>query len=488
MGRSVSHSARSSTQPRNVAIRAPARAAGWLQRTTPNGCVGGRLGHPEGRRWSDRLAQRVDTLVCMGRVSVGILTVLCLVSAACAGTDGNSTGPPDAEADGALEIATLLPVTGQLAPSGTIAQIAVRLAVREVNLAGGVLGRPVVTDQSARTGEDAAGVAAAAAAMLADPARPDAIIGPMLSSSAEVTIPIISDAEVVECAPSTTSPALSLIDSNGYFFRTAPSDAHQGAVLADWIAAEGHRSVVVIAADDAYGRGVADAVRGSAVGGHVEIADVVYTQTQTEDPDAAAAVARLALHGNVDAVLIADTPPRLAAILREMIRVGINPRDRAVYTTESIDTPDLARLVDPVQTAEAATLLSGLKGSAPATRTDPLFLDDLIRSDPGAVSGAYVAQAFDCLNIIALAAESAGSTDPAVFKSAIPGVTRDGTVCRSFRTCSDLLAEGADIDYIGASGELRLSESGEPTMARYELYRFEDGDLVLSDVVEIGSA
>ena len=39
-------------------------------------------------------------------------------------------------------------------------------------------------------------------------------------------------------SPSATSPALSTINDNGYFFRTAPSDARQGEVLADVIVKE----------------------------------------------------------------------------------------------------------------------------------------------------------------------------------------------------------------------------------------------------------
>jgi branched-chain amino acid transport system substrate-binding protein len=43
---------------------------------------------------------------------------------------------------------------------------------------------------------------------------------------------------MVMISPSATSPALSTMEDNGLFFRTAPSDARQGVVMArtSWIA------------------------------------------------------------------------------------------------------------------------------------------------------------------------------------------------------------------------------------------------------------
>ena len=46
-------------------------------------------------------------------------------------------------------------------------------------------------------------------------------------------------------SPSATSPALSTIADNGYFFRTAPSDARQGQVLAEITIERGINEVAV---------------------------------------------------------------------------------------------------------------------------------------------------------------------------------------------------------------------------------------------------
>jgi len=50
---------------------------------------------------------------------------------------------------------------------------------------------------------------------------------------------------MVMISPSATSPALSTIEDNGLFFRTAPSDARQGVVMSDIIMERGYNSVAL---------------------------------------------------------------------------------------------------------------------------------------------------------------------------------------------------------------------------------------------------
>ena len=62
-------------------------------------------------------------------------------------------------------------------------------------------------------------------------------------------------------SPSATSPALTTIEDNGYFFRTAPSDARQGEVLADIVKEKGIDEVAVTYTNNDYGKGLADSLR-----------------------------------------------------------------------------------------------------------------------------------------------------------------------------------------------------------------------------------
>ncbi len=78
---------------------------------------------------------------------------------------------------------------------------------------------------------------------------------------------------MVMISPSATSPALSTVEDNGLFFRTAPSDARQGQVMADILKDRGIKEVAVTYTNNDYGKGLADSFQPAfeATGGTVTI-------------------------------------------------------------------------------------------------------------------------------------------------------------------------------------------------------------------------
>ena len=106
--------------------------------------------------------------------------------------------------------------------------------------------------------------------------------------------------------------------------------------------------------------------------------------------------------------------------------------------------------------------LAGIEGLA----IDVLTGDTLEQRVPAAQFSADAAQAYDATIVAALAAEAAGSTDPAAIAAALPEVTAGGEVCTDYATCLGLLGGGADIDYDGPSGPLELAnDDGRPNVA-----------------------
>ena len=79
---------------------------------------------------------------------------------------------------------------------------------------------------------------------------------------------------VVMVSPSATTPALSTIDDKGYFFRTAPSDARQGEVLAQVAKARGIKEIAVTYTNNDYGKGLTNSFSNAfkAAGGKVVLA------------------------------------------------------------------------------------------------------------------------------------------------------------------------------------------------------------------------
>jgi ABC-type branched-subunit amino acid transport system substrate-binding protein len=152
-----------------------------------------------------------------------------------------------------LRIGGLLPETGDLAFAYPPMVAAARLAVEEINQAGGVFGVDVEwVDGDAGTDPEVASRTLAAHVE----AEVHVLIGPASSDVTEAVLPEAVAAKRIVFSPSNTAAGLSGADHDGYYFRTAPSDVLQGDALADIMLRDGLERIVIVARDDAYGRGL----------------------------------------------------------------------------------------------------------------------------------------------------------------------------------------------------------------------------------------
>ena len=229
------------------------------------------------------------------------------------------------EGDGVLTLGSILPQTGGLAFLGPPMFAAFDLAVQDINAAGGVLGQPVVAikGDSGDTTTDTA--SKTVDRLLAENA--DAIIGAASSGVSLTVIDKVASAGVVLFSPANTSPALSDYDDKGLYFRTAPPDIYQGDVLGQKVLQDGAQTVAILALNDAYGTGLADAAESTITAGGGEV--VVKT---IYDPTAAS------FDTEVDAVVAADPDAIIligfdesAKILKSMVEKGIGPKVKKVY-------------------------------------------------------------------------------------------------------------------------------------------------------------
>ena len=108
------------------------------------------------------------------------------------------------------------------------------LAIQEVSDSGIFLGgKKVVSVRADSTCIDAA-AATAAAERLVTSDGVAAINGATCSGATTAVLNnVLVPNGIVMISPSATSPALSTIEDDGLFFRTAPSDARQGEIMAD---------------------------------------------------------------------------------------------------------------------------------------------------------------------------------------------------------------------------------------------------------------
>ncbi len=232
------------------------------------------------------------------------------------------------EGDGILKIGSVLPETGSLAFLGAPEFAGLEFAIAEVNAAGGVLGNPVEYSQG-DSGDTSTDTATVTATRLIGEGV-DAMIGPASSGVALTIIDQVTQAGVTLFSPANTSPALSTYDDKGLYFRNAPPDGLQGAIVANLIIEDGASSAYILNLDDSYGNGIA-----AVVADVLEASGVTVLGVKAYDPTAAS------FDAEVDEVVAADPDAVVlvsfdegSRILRTAVEKGIGPTAKLWYGTD----------------------------------------------------------------------------------------------------------------------------------------------------------
>ena len=372
----------------------------------------------------------------------------------------SSSEAPAAEGDGTLTVGSLLPQTGSLAFLGPPEFAGVRLALNEINEAGGYDGQEVAYVES-DSGDDKTDIANQSVDRLLGE-NVDVIVGAASSSVSKLVIDKITGAGVLQISPANTSPDFTDYDDGGLYFRTAPSDVLQGRVLGDAVIADGHLDVAIMALDDDYGTGLlANAKQSIEAGGGTVISEQVY------DPAAAsysAEVSEVAASGAEALVLISFDEAK--EIVPELIAQGIGPADLPLYFVDG-------NLADYSADFPPGTL-AGTKGTLPGAETTDDFKQRLFGVTPDLKDFAYAPESYDATIITALAATVAGDDTGTAIAGALEDVTGGGEKCTTYADCLALAEAGTDFDYDGVSGPIEFDENGDPTEATIGIYQYGD--------------
>ena len=387
-------------------------------------------------------------------------------------SDDSSSDSGSAEG---LNIGTLLPETGALAFLSEPLVLAVDMAIRDINAAGGVNGADVtLTKGDSGTDPDIANTTVDR--LLTE--EVDAIVGAAASGITGSVIEKITTAGVTQCSPSNTAAGLGTSGDDGYYFRTAPSDDLQAPALANVVLGDGYTNVAVVSRADDYGVGFnAEFEPAVAAGGGTIVYSEPYAPESTSFDDVVADV----IASGPDAVVIVAFEEGVQ-LIQAMVEQGAGPQDIQLYITDGMATGELGALIDEANPSIAA----GMKGTQPAAApsTGAAFFPGAFAEFAPDVSTIFSAQSYDCAILIALAAEAAGSNDSADIQAQMVAVSRGGEKCSTFADCKALLADGADIDYDGASGAIDFLDVGEPGTGIYEVYEY-DADGVQQVVEEL---
>ncbi len=366
-----------------------------------------------------------------------------------------------------VKIGIILGFTGPLESITPAMGAGAEMAIAEVAAAGGIIdGKKPVAVRGDSTCVDAAAATAAATRMVTS----DGIAAFMGADCSGVTGAILQNVArpngVAMISPSATSPALSTAEDDGLFFRTAPSDARQGVVMAEILGERGIKSVALTYTNNDYGKGLADSFQAAyeAAGGKVTLS----AAHEDGKGDYSAEVGALAAAGG-DILVVAGYVDQGGS---GMIRAAL---DAGAFTTFML--PD--GMVGAALEEKFGKELNGSFGQHPGTDSNGAALFQAAAKAAGFDgTGAFAPESYDAAALIMMAMHAAGSTNskdwaPKVMDLAnAPGeVILPGELAKALQ----LIKEGKDIDYVGASA-VELIGAGE-SAGNYREIEFADGKI-----------
>lgn len=341
------------------------------------------------------------------------------------------------------------------------------MAWNEVNESGLFLGGSTIRSVRAdSTCVDSSAAQAAAERMISS----DGVAAIMGADCSGVTMAVLQNvamsAGVPMISPSATSPAFTTTESNGLFFRTSPSDARQGAIMAEIVMERGFSQVALTYTNNDYGAGFANAFEQS----FTQMGGTITSKVAHEEArgDYSAEVGQLAAAGG-DALVILGYVDGGGSMLRTAWELGAFDdffMGDGMYGDELISAVGEA--------------LEGTIGTIPWASGEGADTFHAMAAAAG-VQGqsSYTRESYDAAALLALAAQAAGSADPRAIADNIlnvanaPGVEiLPGDLARGLQ----ILADGGEVNYQGATN-VELVGPGEAA-GSYREYVVQNGEYV----------
>jgi len=386
---------------------------------------------------------------------------------------------PEAVEAPPLKIGQLNSFTGDLSDFGGAHRNASALAADHVNLAGGVLGAVVTVVARDTATNPVQGVDSARA--LVEVGKVAAVVGALASG---VTIPVAESVtvpnNVLQISAASTSPGITVLADNDFLFRTTVSDAIQGVIMGRLAKELGYNTASALYINNAYGEGLAQEFKAAfeAEGGTV----LELVPTEGVQPTYASELAK-ATAGNPDVLACLTYPESGEVYLREAIEGGYI--DTFLFC-DGTKSPDMNEAV-------GWSNLEGSHGTAPgAPLTNArLIFDAAYEASFAAVPPLpFMAETYDAVVLIALAAEKAGTTtDSAAIRDALRSIANPpgevvGPGVDSIKRALYLIQQGEDINYEGAGGSQDFDANGD-VISTIEIWKIEGGAIVSTGRYEL---
>ena len=353
-----------------------------------------------------------------------------------------------AEADShVLRIGAATAQTGGLAPYDAPVMEGVRIAVDEINAAGGIAGTTKIELIERDIRSDAAQTAIKVRELVDE--EVSLIVLPCDADPSLAAASIVDEARIPAISTCASSPSLPLIGGE-YVFANFPGDNVQATVSAGWAFENGMRRAYILYSPDSqyttlplYFADVMEALGGEVVG---------RDTYAIEQPDYSAIATRIAsLSPHPDVVMTAAYEPDFPSFLKALRAAGVNAQ---VIGSDGIDSPTTFALGEIAEGVVFTT-------AGHATPGSPLeAFNRLYEETTGAESETvFNAVGYDLIQVVEAAFLAAGTTDPVALRDAIANleniqgatsrITYRGTEGMPVRQVSLVRVRGGERELVG---------------------------------------
>lgn len=392
------------------------------------------------------------------------------------GTDGTEaeTGDGNGGGDFTAKLGVLLPLTGDLASVGT--------SIRD----GAILPKkvldgediPIGIDQQVEDSQTDPQAAVNTANSLVNSGYP-MVSGPASSGvNMQVTQEAFIPNGVIGCSPSSTSPNVTDLDDNDLVFRTAPSDALQGQVMAQVGSEElDASSTSVMFVNNDYGQALTNSFV-DAFGGDVN-SEVAFRKEKSSYTSELSD----AMGDSPDMLVIIGYPASGIQIFRDFYSEYDESTD--ILVTDGLQDGSLPDKVgnDMANVYGTAPLPSGPGNDAFTKQYEDEY---------GEAPGVFNAHAYDASAVLLLAATAAGENDGNVIKEQMREVANPGGTEVSPENLAEgiqMANDGEEIQYVGASSSVDFDDNGDMKAVAYSYWKFNtetDGNIEQLSEVNFG--
>jgi branched-chain amino acid transport system substrate-binding protein len=344
-----------------------------------------------------------------------------------------------------VNIGYLGPLTGEAASYGIDTLNGVKLAVEDINAAGGINGRRVelIAEDAQCTGADAA----SAAQKLVNVDKVVAIMGGQCSGETLAAAPIVEAGKIPMISPVSSSPDVT--QAGEFVFRVYPSDALKTKAMAKYLQEQKYTKLAMISENTDFATAFRKAITEQLEEGVIVFDELVEPNTK----DFRTLMARLQ---DIDFDIFfpnSQSDAVMAAMLQQLREAGL--------TQQAIthDVGDSVTLLEIAPEASSGLLVINVPTSGQGTDFETRFTG---KFGPAQSTIAFAAHAYDGMSILAEAIRLVGTEGPALRDAlyAMPG-------------------------YAGLVGTISFDEHGDAVGIPYVLKRFQNGAIETIGDIEV---